>query len=616
MTNSQGGVRRFFGTVMRFLDALRAVVVNVLFLALLLVVLVFLFSEGGVPQVPNGAALVINPSGLLVEETAAPDLLDRLQDPDAPPPETRVKDLTDAIRHARDDDRIKMLVLDLGQVTGADLAKLTVLGSAVQAFGESKKPIVAVGDQFTQGQYYLASFANELYMHPMGQVLLSGFNAYGLYMKSALDKLKVNMHIFRVGTHKAAVEPFIRDDMSPEAAEDNRNLITSMWTQYRDRVAQNRGLTPEKIEQYVQGYPTLLAEHEGDMGRLALEQGLVDELITRDEMIARLRDHVGKDAGGHSYLKIGFRDYLAATRDALDQQRSDADGTVAVIVGRGMIMMGDQPRDSIGADSMVALLRKARQDDDIDAIVLRLDTPGGSALASEIIRQELELAQVAGKPVVVSMGGVTASGGYWIASTADEIWAEPSTITGSIGIFGIVPTFEDSLSALGLHSDGVGVSNLSQGIDVTRPLSKEMGSVLQQSVDNGYQRFINLVARGRNLSVDEVDAIGQGRVWIGEKAHEIGLVDDLGSLPDAVAAAAASAGLETWNVRYMEKPLSTREQVLKAVFGSAQGLAQQASKPVGLIDRAVAELYAQLKALRHLNDPANLYLLCDFCRLR
>ncbi|MEE9254158.1 MAG: signal peptide peptidase SppA [Pseudomonadales bacterium] len=615
MADSGGGLRRFFGTLMRFVNTLRAIVVNVLFLILLFFALLIVFGDDGITPVPDGAALVLAPTGVLVEDTVAPDLVERLFDPDSPPPETRVKDLIDAIHHARGDDRIAMLVLDLEQLSGADLAKLTIVGEALEMFSESGKPIVATGDYFSQGQYYLASHADELYMHPMGQVLLSGYAMYGLYMKSALDKLKINMHIFRVGTHKAAVEPYMRDEMSPEAKDDGRNLINALWTHYRTRVAGNRGLDPENLEQYVQHYPTLLAKHEGDEGRLALEQGLVDELMTRDEMLARLRDHVGEDAGGESYLKVGFREYLNATREAREKRR-DADGTVAVIVERGMILMGNQPGGNIGADSLVKLLRKARQDEDIDAIVLRLDTPGGSALASEIIRQELEVAQVAGKPVVISMGGVAASGGYWIASTADEIWAEPVTITGSIGIFGAVPTFENSLSELGLHSDGVAVSNLSTGIDITRRLSTEMESVLQQSVENGYRRFINLVARGRNLSVDEVDAIGQGRIWTGEKAYELGLVDDLGTLADAVASAAASAKLETWNVRYLKKPLSTRERILETLFGSAQGFVRVASKPVGLIDRALAEIYTELDALRRLNDPSHLYLLCDMCRLR
>lgn len=615
MTDSGGALRRFFGTLMRFLDTLRAIVVNVLFLIVLFVVLLVVFGDEGMVAIPDGAALVLAPTGALVEDTVAPDLLERLIDPASPPAETRVKDLVDAVQHAREDDRIAMLVLDLDKLGGADLAKLTVLGEALNTFSQSGKPVVATADSFTQGQYYLASHADELYMHPLGQVLLSGYGSYGLYMRSALDKLKVNMHIFRVGTHKAAVEPFIRDDMSREAAEDSRSLIDAMWSHYRARVADNRGLAPEKLEQYMHRYPALLAEHGGDMGRLALEQGLVDELITRDEMLARLRDHVGEDAGGESYLKVGYRDYLDATREARER-RPDADGTVAVIVGRGMILMGDQPGGNIGADSLVKLLRTARQDAGIDAIVLRLDTPGGSAFASEIIRQELELAQVAGKPVVISMGGVAASGGYWIASTADEIWAEPATITGSIGIFGIVPTFEDSLSALGLHADGVEVSNLSSGIDITRPLSDAMESVLQQSVENGYQRFINLVARGRNLTVEEVDAIGQGRIWTGEKAHELGLVDDLGSLSDAVAAAASSAELETWEVRYLRKPSTTRERVLETLFGSAQGFLRDASEPAGLVDRAVTEIYTQLDTLWRLNDPSHLYLLCDVCRLR
>lgn len=608
-------MRRFFGTLMRFLDTLRAVVVNVLFLFLLVLLLIVLFGEEGEAPVPDGVALVLSPTGVLVEDVAAPDLLQRVLDPTSSPAETRVKDLLDAVNHAANDDRIAMLVLDLDEMRGGDLAKLTVIGEALDAFRESGKPVVAVGDHFSQSQYYLAAHADELYMHPMGQVMLSGFGTYGLYMRDALDKLKVNMHIFRVGTHKAAVEPFLRNDMSAEAKDDARRLVEGLWNKYREDVARGRGLEPDALDRYVQNYPELLADHKGDMARLALEQGLVDELITRHEILSRLRDRVGADEHGDGYLKVGFRPYLNATREARERQ-GDAEGTVAVIVGQGIILMGDQPRQNIGADTLTSLLRRARKDDDIDAIVLRLDTPGGSAFASEIIRQELELAQVAGKPVVISMGGVAASGGYWIASTADEIWAEPTTITGSIGIFGIVPTFEDTLAELGLHTDGVAVSDLSSGVDITRPLSDAMDSVFQQSVENGYQRFINLVSRGRNLSVEEVDAIGQGRIWSGEKARELGLVDNLGSISDAVAAAAASAELETWNVRYLREPLSTRERILEIVLGAVQSSQAPRSTPATLFDRAVAEIYTGLDVLRRLNDPSHLYLLCEVCRLR
>jgi protease-4 len=574
-----------------------------------------LFGGEGVPPVPDGAALVLAPTGMLVEDIVVPDLFERLLDPTSPPPETRVKDLLDAVRHARNDDRITMLVLDLGELRGGDLAKLTVLGDALNEFRESGKPVVALGDDYSQSQYYLAAHADELYMNPMGQVILSGFGSYGLYMRTALDKLKVNMHIFRVGTHKAAVEPFLRDDMSPEAKDDRRRLVEAMWNQYRAAVASNRGLETDAIEEYLQNYPTLLADHDGDMARLALEQGLVDELMTRDEMLLSMRDRVGPDERGDGYLRVGFRPYLNATRDARERQ-GDADGTVAVIVGRGVILMGDQPGQNIGADTLARQVRSAGKDDDIHAIVLRLDTPGGGVFASEIIRQELELVQVAGKPVVISMGGVAASGGYWISSTADEIWAEPSTITGSIGVFARFPTFEDTLSELGLHSDGVAVSNLSSGVDVTRPLSQEMENVFQQMVENSYARFINLVARGRNLTVEEVDAIGQGRIWTGEKAHELGLVDGLGSLTQAVAAAAARAELETWNVRYIRRPLSTRERILEIVLGWAQAPVPRKSTPGTLFDRAVAEIYTELDLLRRLNDPSHLYLLCEVCRLR
>ena len=355
--------------------------------------------------------------------------------------ETRYQDLIDALDSAKNDARIAVIVLDLEHLTGVSPAHLSGLGDALSAAKAAGKEIVSVGDYYTQGQYYLASFADTIYMHSMGQVLLTGFGSYQTYYKDLLDKLKVKVHVFRVGAYKAAVEPYTRTDMSPEAREANRAMIDELWQDYIAKVSANRKIALDQMNDYVLHYEDLLKTADGDMARVALEHGLVDALISRDEMRQRLIAKVGESEG--TFRQIASTDYLRATRAV----QPPTDNEVGVVVASGMILPGEQPRGSIGADSLTELIRNARLDQHVKAVVLRVDSPGGAAISSEVIRQELEQLQTSGKPLVISMAGVAASGGYWISATADEIWAAPTTVTGSIGIFGMVPTFEDSLAA-------------------------------------------------------------------------------------------------------------------------------------------------------------------------
>ncbi|HTO59603.1 MAG TPA: signal peptide peptidase SppA, partial [Pseudomonadales bacterium] len=455
----------------------------------------------------------------------------------------------------------------------------------------------AVGDYYSQGQYYLASYANSIYMHSMGQVLLTGFGAYQSYYKDILDKLKVKVHVFRVGAYKAAVEPYTRTDMSPEAREANRAMIDELWGDYIGKIAANRKLTLDQVNEYVTKYEDLLKSTGGDMARVALERGFVDELISRDEMRSRLIAKVGDNDG--TFKQIGFADYLRIMR----RTPPPAANEIGVIVASGMILPGDQPRGRIGADSLSELIRNARLDQKVKAVVLRVDSPGGAAISSEVIRQELEQLQSSGKPLIVSMAGVAASGGYWISATADEIWAAPTTITGSIGIFGMVPTFEDSLASIGITRDGVASAPLADGLDPFGGVSDAMGHILQANVESGYKRFLDLVARGRNMAPEQVDKIGQGRVWTGRKAHELGLVDGLGQLPDAITAAAKRANLTDYQVRFIEKPLSAREQLLQQIADS-MGLA--ATGPLSRLARSLADFV-------RLDDPLHTYALCEAC---
>jgi protease-4 len=598
-------LRRLLRGAGRFLSAARTFTANLLFLVLVLVVLTLLLRGPGSVPVPEGAALVVAPEGRIVEQVEQLAPLGRLFSTEEVASETAFRDLAEALTGARDDARIRLVVLDLDQLTGVSLAHLEALGAALSQIRASGKEVIAVGDGYSQGQYYLAAHASTIYLHPMGQVLLEGFGAFQLYFKDALEKLKVNVHVFRVGEYKAAVEPFTRDSMSPEAREANQTLVDELWQDYVGAVAANRKLTPDSVNRYVEQFPDLLANAKGDMARLALEQGFVDELASRDQMRARLIDLVGER--DRDFLKIGASDYAQALR----QERSTrSDAEIGVIVAAGTIQMGEKPRGQIGADTLSGLIRRARLDESVRALVLRVDSPGGSAFASEVIRQELELLQLAGKPLVVSMAGAAASGGYWISATADEIWAAPSTITGSIGIFGIVPTFEESLAAIGVGRDGVGSTSLAGALDPLRGLDEPVSRVFQATVENGYTRFLNLVARGRDMLPEEVDRVGQGRVWSGRHALELHLVDGLGHLDDAVSAAARRAGLERYTVRYIEKPLSAREQLIAQLAGSL-GLA-----PADALQRIERQVRGAIAPWLRFDDPASVYALCGSCLIR
>jgi len=594
---TESTVRRFFRGVGNGLTTLRIFTANLLFLVVVLLLLMLFVSGGSRMTVPDKAALVIAPEGTVVEQTTQSAPFEAMFGSDDIAGETRYQDLIDALDAATKDARLPVIVLDLEHMTGISAAHLSGLGDALAAAKAGGKEIVAVGDYYSQGQYYLASYANSIYMHSMGQVLLTGFGAYQSYYKDILDKLKVKVHVFRVGAYKAAVEPYTRTDMSPEAREANRAMIDELWGDYIGKIAANRKLTLDQVNEYVTKYEDLLKSTGGDMARVALERGFVDELISRDEMRSRLIAKVGDNDG--TFKQIGFADYLRIMR----RTPPPAANEIGVIVASGMILPGDQPRGRIGADSLSELIRNARLDQKVKAVVLRVDSPGGAAISSEVIRQELEQLQSSGKPLIVSMAGVAASGGYWISATADEIWAAPTTITGSIGIFGMVPTFEDSLASIGITRDGVASAPLADGLDPFGGVSDAMGHILQANVESGYKRFLDLVARGRNMAPEQVDKIGQGRVWTGRKAHELGLVDGLGQLPDAITAAAKRANLTDYQVRFIEKPLSAREQLLQQIADS-MGLA--ATGPLSRLARSLADFV-------RLDDPLHTYALCEAC---
>ena len=585
-----------FGRIGAYLTRARNFTMNTLFIVLLLFVLFALIDAFETPAVPEGGALVLNPKGVMVEEAIPPDPFRDLWMAETAP-EADIHELVRAINEAARDDRIGMIVLDLDDLGWASAAHAESLGAALARFREAGKETVAIGNAYSQGQYAIASHADAVYMHPDGSIYLPGYGAFQAYFKGLFDELKLNVHVFRVGEYKEAVEPFTRNDMSASAKEANQALVDGLWATYRQRIVANRELDDESFDRYSAGFDAALAATEGDTARAALESGLIDELMSADQMRSHIADRVGRNEGG-DFKGIGYKTYLEAVGP-----RQAAPDNIGLIFARGILRMGDD-RNAAAADNLVDLIRQAREDAAVQALVLRVDSPGGSAFASELIRQELELTQLAGKPVVVSMGSVAASGGYWISSTADRIVAHPTTITGSIGIFALLLTLEDSLASIGVHTDGVGSSPLSGALDPARGLNEPMQRVLQSNIEHGYRKFVNLVARGRDMSPAAVEEVAQGRVWLGSRALEIGLVDDLGGLSDAVEAAAGLAELTDYGVKRFSKPLSARDVLIQQLMESTA--TARPNRLSGLLREARNMADA-------LNDPMHAYAICETC---
>ena len=592
---------RFFRILGRSIDALRTFLGRLLFVFFLIIVVILLFGGPTPLQVPDGGLVVINPRGPVGEQPGEVDPATLLLG-SGELNTTPLRDITETLKRAAEDERITGVVLNLGEMTSISPANLETVGAALQSFKESGKSLIAHGDYYDQAQYLLASYADTVFLHPMGQVLLPGYGGSQLFYNELLDKLGVNVHIFRVGTYKAAVEPFERNNMSDESRANSQQLVDELWQRYLTQVAQNRGLSEQLLRSYTNDFGDHLRASDGDTAATALEHGLVDELLSRPQLRTRLRELVGGSEGDAAAGTIEFQQYLALTSGS----DLPSENEIGVIVAEGTIDLGDQPRGVVGADSLAALIREARRDDNVKAVVLRIDSPGGSAMASELIRQELDLLQTSGKPLVVSMGGTAASGGYWIAAMADEIWASPATITGSIGIFGMIPTFEGSLASIGVYADGVSTTPLTRA-DPFTGISEPLATVFQATVEDGYRRFLRLVAEGRGMTEEQVDAVGQGQVWSGTRAQQYGLVDHLGDLDDAIEAAARLAEVNDYRMRYIETPMSPGEMLLQ---GMAQNISSAALGNVSL--GGWQRMFSDLAALR-LNDPLNLYTLCEFC---
>ena len=623
-------VGRFFVGLWDVMNFTRRLILNLLFFGLLFLVLILFIAAlgkgSGVQPLQERTTLVIAPEGRLVEQFTADPVTRALARAlgDRSAEEIQLRDLLRAIEAARDDEHIERVLLQLDKLQPSGMASMREVAQALGELRASGKQVVAFGENIGQGQYLLAAQADEIYLDPMGGLMLEGLARYRQYFRTALqDKLGVDMHLFRVGEFKSAAEPYILDAASPEAKEADLYWMNDLWQRYLADIGAARKLDPAQLAAQIDALPEGIEAAGGDIARHALEMKLVDGLKTREELDQLLTERgLADEDDEHGFRSVSLGGYLAH----LDGRRLPIDKRpqVAVVVAEGEITGGEQPAGSIGGVSTAALLRQVRDDEHVQAVVLRVDSPGGEVFASEQIRREVEQLKAAGKPVVVSMGDLAASGGYWISMNADRIYADPSTITGSIGIFGMFPNFTRTLDKIGVHTDGVSTTRIAGAFDVTRPLDPQVGRVVQAVIDKGYADFTGKVADARGKSVEQVDEVARGRVWSGAQAKERGLVDEMGNLGQAITDAAGRAELEQdkYQVVYVDKPATPFAQFLTGLAGSRLGavLLRDSDLARVLLERALpAEAGTQLRfvenALKDRNGAPVKTLAYCFCGL-
>jgi protease-4 len=623
MSGKRSFTKSLFLGIWNGLNFGRRLLLNTLFLIIIIAVVIGISTSGSqTPKVAKNSALILDLTGnLVIQETwvdPSEVLISQVTGQGQDNPEVLLRDLINVIDNAGKDKRIDAIVLELGGFGGGgmDIGKLKEVGEALQAFKSSGKPIYAISDYYSRAQYYLASHADNVYLHPMGSLLMEGFSSNGLYFADALEKFKVSFNIFKVGTFKSAVEPYLRNDMSPEAKLARLAWLDVLWKMFKTDVAGARGFDEGNFDETFAELLSKFAEVDGDTAQYALANNWVDGLRTRAQFRTEMVALLGADEKDETFNQVSYGSYLKMLKPAFSVANKGSGDKVAVIVAKGTILTGKQDPGTIGGDSTAMLLRKARKDSTVKAVVLQVDSPGGSAFASEVIRQEIDLLKAAGKPIIASMSSVAASGGYWISMSTDRIFAEPSTITGSIGIYAMAPTFEKAFNYLGVSSDGVSTNEL-VGMSIDRPLAPGYMSFLQMGIEHGYKQFISLVAEGRGMTLEEVDKIAQGRVWVGTQALELGLVDELGGLEEAVTYAAKMAELEDFTKVYIERQLTDDERMWANLLRNASSIMsglniRYTPSPLMQLSKEVEQ---QTAFLTTLNDPRSTYVLCLECTL-
>ena len=607
-------IKTFFSRSWRILTQVRQGVQNTIFLMILLFIVVS-YSNRLPDPLQGESALLFNPVGVVVDQKSYENpfqtLLNKPTDSER---EVLLRDLIEAVELAKNDTAINSLVLDLNRLDFIGISKASELVATFEDFKSSGKSIISIADYYNQDKYLLASYADEIMIHPMGAVQLDGYSNYQNYFAQALKKLRISVHVFKVGNYKSAVEPFVRNDMSVYAAQASYNWLNQLWSSYIDGVGVRRNIESDTLNKYVNNYDVVLEQVGGSAAQAALSFGFVDSIKNRLQMNQILIKKVGGSDKNGKFKAVAYDDYLKLRE--LYHPRPIAEDKVAVIVAKGMILNGEQPAGTIGGDTLAQLIRQAYVDDEIDSLVLRIDSGGGSAFASEVVREQIIRFKKSEKPLVVSMGSVAASGGYWIAANANQIWATPTTLTGSIGVFGLFPTLEKSLAELGITSDGVGTTQLSGSARLDRAINPVLESAIQHTLNSTYQYFLEIVSVGRKMKLTEVAKTAQGRVWTGIDAKERGLVDNLGGLNSAISAAADLAGLTEYEVKYIKSQQSPRELLLEQVLGVMELSTDQITRSQNIrsgLNSLFAPITELVRYLSNLNDPQGVYAQCTVC---
>jgi protease-4 len=620
-----GPIRVFFGTLWSIVNFTNHLVFNLIMLFILLAIIVVVsagMSAKSFTPLQEKTALVLDLDGVLVEQRTIDTISSALAEAQGDGErEIRLRDVLRVIEAAKTDPKITHLLIKTDGFAVQGMASAREIAAALQDFKTSKKPVYAFAENYEQKQYLLASQADKVFLDPDGSFFLEGLGRYRLFYREALeDKLELNVHLFRVGEFKSAAEPFILDAASAESKEADLFWMNDIWQRYLQQIGKARGLKAEAITQAIDQLPARLAAANGDLAQMALNEKWVDGLKTSYEMEEYLVEQgVAFDEDNNSFRQIGMVDYLGHANNAR-MTSPQKDSTVAVVVAQGEISDGEQPQGAVGGVTTSELIRAAREDEAVKALVLRVDSPGGAVFASEQIRREVALTKAAGKPVVVSMANVAASGGYWISMNADRIYADESTITGSIGIFGLMVRAPRTLEKLGIHSDGVTTTPWGGAFDISRPMDEPTKQVIQSVIERGYSQFIGKVAKARDLSTAQVDSNARGRVWSGAQAKEKGLIDAFGGLNTAIndAASRAKLGKDSFNVEYIETPLSPFEQFIANLAGNSetQGLVRWASPALALLHQTGLgkQVHADLKWLDRntTGKPVNALAHC-FC---
>ena len=604
----------------KLVNYIRLFLLNALFLLIVLVIIISINDQEESVVIADNAYLTLNLNGFLVEQKQPVNLSQQLSNElsgfgQDQPQEFEVKQVINIIRHAQNDHQIIGIMLELGGLQSGSLDQLSDIGDALNAFKATGKKIFAYADNYSQTQYYLASYADEISLAPNGFVLLQGYAVNRLYFKDLIDKLLITPHIFKVGTYKSFVEPYTQTSMSTASKQANTHWLNQLWQGYINNVlaqrANNEALTAQSINPSLKQLKKSILAVAGDSGQYALSVGLVDKLQYKEAFVKDRK--LKQTEQGKKFNTISYQTY--ASRFSSFNNITGSSNQIAIIYGSGEIISGQSDGTNIADKTFNKLIKQALDNSKVKAVVLRLDTPGGSAFASENIRQQVLALKAANKKVIVSMGSVSASGGYWIASAADKIIAYPTTLTGSIGIFGMFATVDKSLNKIGIHQDGVATNELSN-IGITQPLNPELAEIFQIGIESGYANFLQVVSEGRNMSVSDVDKVAQGRVWTGNDAHKNGLVDELGNLQTAINLAASITSLTEYDVVTIKPKVTSKQAFINEVFSNTLSWLPRSSLKQTSLLTMFSEIESQANIVNRMNDPQNRFVFCTTCNIQ